>query len=47
MMDGNPRKRAPDDEPEPAKDRTGEDEGSAPVEGDDTGLKADQKPIDQ
>jgi hypothetical protein len=35
------------DEPKTGKDRTGEDEGSAPVEGDDKGLKEDQKPVDQ
>jgi hypothetical protein len=47
MMSEDVRRRASDEEPRPAKDRAGEDEGSAPVEGDDSGLKDDQKPVDR
>lgn len=37
----------PSDTPKPPKDRSGEDEGSVPVEGNDEGPKKDQKPVDR
>ena len=46
MMTDRGNKSKSGSPPRPSKGQGGEDEGSAPVEGNDEGLKEDQKPVD-